>query len=262
LPATCIPFRHARCSSPDPVVPPVPLRDVCCVVPTSVSLIKAPPPRHISDKDEGEDTVRARPPLSRPPSRSFPEEGYDRPARSKLRQRASRPRSESCIPGFHKQKMLIACIRERAVRLQVPAEMPVRRMREPSRRARVPYGAAARPRGHDPSSRGYFRTLAKSARPSLHLNGAVASTRSSARRADLPASKSWRPLSRPNCSRQVPARLGRTFGALRWGDWTLSVLPLGVVKRRAREVTGLPVCGRRVPELHPPPPCAARGPAT
>ena len=142
----------------------------------------------------------------------------------------------------NKQKMLIACIRERAKRLEVPAHLPAPRDRESLAHVLASFGTKLVREVSDPTVIGVFRLAIAEAVHAPEVARALDSTgreasRAAWRRIMAGAQESGLPTGRP-------AELAEQFAGLLWRDLQVSLL-LGVaerpnpreIARRARDAT-------------------------
>jgi AcrR family transcriptional regulator len=214
----------------------------------------APKPRQ--RQDHGVDTaVRGR--ILAAAFAAFMKSGYARASTLEIATRARVSKRELYSLVGNKREILIACIRERARRLQVPADMPVPHDPEALAHVLASFGAQLVREVSDPSVIAVFRLAIAEAvhAPEVArvLDSIGRETGRAALRQVMKAAQSSELLE------GSPAELAEQFGALLWGDLIVSLL-LGVVERpKPREVTGRARdAAAAFLELHPPPHDAAR----
>src|SRR5262249_20755499 len=135
----------------------------------------------------------------------------------------------------NKQRMLIACIRERAKRLEVPADLPVLGDREALAQVLASFGAKLVHEVSDPTVIGVFRLAIAEVVHAPEVARALDSTGREASRAALRKIMAQAQASGLLTGR--PAELARQFAGLLWRDLMVSLL-LGVAKRpKPREST-------------------------
>jgi AcrR family transcriptional regulator len=152
----------------------------------------------------------------------------------------------------NKQEMLIACIRGRAKRLEVPTDLPVARDRETLAKVLVAFGATLVREISHPAVIAVFRLAIGEALQAPEVARALDSVGREASRSAL--RKIMAQARESGLLAGNPAELAEQFGGLLWRDLLVSLL-LGVVKRpNTREI------GRRCRDaaaaflqLHPPP---------
>src|SRR5579864_7423677 len=88
---------------------------------------------------------------------AFMERGYAASSMLEIATRARVSKRELYALVGNKQKMLIACIRERAKRLEVPADLPVLRDRDTLAQVLASFGAKLVREVSDPTVIGVFR---------------------------------------------------------------------------------------------------------
>ena len=209
-------------------------------------------------QDNGEiDTVAVRGRILDAAFAAFMKRGYAGTSTLEIATRARVSKRELYAVVGNKQEMLIACIRERARRLQVPADMPVPHDRGTLAHVLASFGAQLVREVSDPTVIAVFRLAIAEAvhAPAVArvLDSIGRETSRAALRQVIAAAQSSALLE------GRPARLAEQFGALLWGDLIVSLL-LGVVDRpspreatrRARDAAAAFL------QLHPPPHDAAR----
>jgi AcrR family transcriptional regulator len=157
----------------------------------------------------------------------------------------------------NKQQMLVACISERARRLQVAAELPVPQDRETLARVLVSFGTQLLHEVSDSAVIAVFRLAIGEAARAPEVARALNSIGREASRAALRTIMGHAQASRLLAGR--PAELAEQFASLLWGDWMMSLL-LGVAERpsqremvaRARDAAAAFL------QLHPPVPATPR----
>ena len=186
-------------------------------------------------QDVGEDTaVRDR--ILDAAFTAFMTRGYARASTLEIATRARVSKRELYALVGNKQKMLIACIRERASRLQVPADMPVPHDRETLAHVLASFGAQLVREVSDPAVIAVFRLAIAEAIHAPAVARALDSVGRETSRAALRQVMAG--AQSAGLLKGSPAGLAEQFGGLLWGDLLVSLL-LGVVERpNPRDVTG------------------------
>src|SRR5580704_1582195 len=136
----------------------------------------------------------------------------------------------------NKQEMLIACIRERSKRLDVPADLPVLRDRETLERVLASFGTKLVREVSDPTVIAVLRLAIGEAVQAPEVARALNSIGREASRAALRKIMAEAQASGLLAGR--PAELAQQFAGLLWGDLLVSLL-LGVAGRpKPREIAG------------------------
>ena len=206
--------------------------------------------------NNGEDaTVRAR--ILDAAFAAFMKSGYARTSTLEIATRARVSKRELYTLVGNKQEMLIACIRERARRLQVPDDMPVPHDRETLAHVLASFGAQLVREVSDPAVIAVFRLAIAEA---VHAP-AVARVLDSIGRESSRAALCQVLVGAQSSGllKGSPAGLAEQFSGLLWGNLIVSLL-LGVVERpNPREVTARARdAAAAFLQLHPPPNDAAR----
>ena len=128
----------------------------------------------------------------------------------------------------NKQKMLIACISERAKRFDVPADLPVLRDRETLAQVLASFGTKVVREVSDPTVIAVFRLAIAEAVQAPEVARALNSIGRQASRAALRKIMAHAQASGLLAGR--PAELAQQFAGLLWGDLMVSLL-LGVAQR-------------------------------
>ena len=128
----------------------------------------------------------------------------------------------------NKQKMLIACIRERAKRLDVPADLPMLRDRETLEQVLISFGTKLVREISDPAVIAVFRVAIAEAVQAPEVAHTLDSTGREKSRAALRKIMALAQASGLLAGR--PAKLAEQFVGLLWGHLMVSLL-LGVAKR-------------------------------
>ncbi|HLZ51378.1 MAG TPA: TetR/AcrR family transcriptional regulator [Candidatus Acidoferrum sp.] len=189
---------------------------------------------------------------------AFMKNGYATTSTLEIATRARVSKRELYALVGNKQEMLIACISERAKRLEVPADLPVPRDRETLQQVLASFGAKFVREVSDPAVIGVFRLAIGEAVQAPEVARALNSIGREASRAAL-----RKVMARAQASGLLtgrPAELAEQFGGLLWRDLLVSLL-LGVaerpspreIARRARDAAAAFL------QLHPP---SNAGPAT
>ena len=134
----------------------------------------------------------------------------------------------------NKQKMLIACIRERAKRLEVPAHLPVLRDRETLAQVLASFGTKLVREVSDPTAIAVFRLAISEVTYAPEVARALDSIARETSRAALRKIMAGAQASGLLTGR--PAELAKQFAGLLWRDLQVSLL-LGVAERpNSREI--------------------------
>lgn len=218
--------------------------------------IMATAPRSRPRPGDGEDTaVRVR--ILDAAFAAFMKSGYARTSTLEIATRARVSKRELYALVGNKQEMLIACIRERARRLQVPADMTVPHDRETLAHVLASFGAQLVREVSDKSVIAVFRLAIAEAVHAPEVARVLDSIGRETSRAALRQVMAGAQSS--GLLEGSPAGLAEQFGELLWGDLIVSLL-LGVVERpNPREVTARARdAAAAFLQLHPPPNDAAR----
>jgi AcrR family transcriptional regulator len=180
-------------------------------------------PRH----DGGhEATVRAR--ILEAAFAAFMENGYAATSTLEIATRAHVSKRELYALVGNKQHMLIACITERARRLQVPADLPVPRDRQTLEHVLATFGAQLVREVSDPTVIGVFRLAIAEAVHAPQVARALESIGRGTSRAALRDIMAQAKASGLLDGR--PAELAEQFGGLLLGNLMIDLL-LGVARR-------------------------------
>ena len=241
----------------------VPHRLWYCVVPPSSrkaivkKRITVTAARSRQRQDDGEtETVAVRGRILDAAFAAFMKRGYAGTSTLEIATRARVSKRELYAVVGNKQEMLIACIRERARRLQVPADMPVPHDRETLAHVLASFGAQLVREVSDPTVIAVFRLAIAEAVHAPEVARVLDSIGRETSRAALRQVMAGAQSS--GLLEGSPARLAEQFSGLLWADLIVSLL-LGVVERpnprdvtaRAREAAAAFL------QLHPPPNDAA-----
>jgi AcrR family transcriptional regulator len=183
---------------------------------------------------------------------AFTRNGYAATSTLEIATRARVSKRELYATVGNKQEMLIACISERARRLQMPAELPIARDRETLARVLAACGTRLMGEVSDPPVVAVFRLAIAEA---VHAPAVARAVDSIGREASRTALRKI--MARAQASGLLkgrPAELAEQFSGLLWGNLMISLL-LGVAERpspreiaaRARDATTAFL------QLHPPP---------
>jgi AcrR family transcriptional regulator len=159
---------------------------------------------------------------------AFMKSGFEAASTLEIATRARVSKRELYALVGNKQKMLIACISQRAKRLEVPADLPVPRDRETLAQLLASFGARLVREVSDPTVIGVFRLAIAEAVQAPEVARALDSTGREASRAALRKIMAQAPASRLLLGR--PAELAAQFVGLLWRDLMVSLL-LGVAER-------------------------------
>jgi AcrR family transcriptional regulator len=160
--------------------------------------------------------------------RAFRKSGYAATSTLEIATRARVSKRELYELVGNKQKMLIACIGERAKRLEVPADLPVLRNRETLEQVLTTFGTKFVHEVSDPAVIAVFRLAIAEAVQAPEVARALNSIGREASRAALRKIMAEALASRLLMGR--PAELAEQFGGLLWRDLLVSLL-LGVTER-------------------------------
>jgi AcrR family transcriptional regulator len=167
---------------------------------------------------------------------AFMKSGYARTSTLEIATRARVSKRELYALFGNKQEMLIACISERAKRLDVPADLPVLRERETLAQVLTSFGAKLVREVSDPTVIAVFRLAIAEVTQAPEVARALNSIGREASRAALRKIMAGAQASGLLTGR--PAELAEQFAGLLWRDLMVSLL-LGVAERpRPREIAG------------------------
>jgi AcrR family transcriptional regulator len=209
-------------------------------------------------RQKGGDETAVRERILEAAFRAFMKSGYATASTLEIATRARVSKRELYALVGNKQEMLIACIRERAKRLEVPADLPVLRDRETLEQVLTSFGTKLVREVSDPTVIAVFRLAIAEAVPAPEVARALNSIGREASRAALRKIMVGAQASGLLTGR--PAELAEQFSGLLWGQLMVSLL-LGVaerpnpreIARRARDAAAAFL------ELHPPPHNALAG---
>src|SRR5579864_3132928 len=166
----------------------------------------------------------------------FMKSGYATTSMLEIATRARVSKRELYALVGNKQEMLIACISERAKRLDVPADLPVLRDRKTLRQVLTSFGAKFVREVSDPTVIAVFRLAIAEALQSPEVARTLNSIGRETSRAALRKIMAEAQASGLLTGR--PAELAGQFAGLLWRDLMVSLL-LGVAKRpNPREIAG------------------------
>ena len=166
--------------------------------------------------------------------RAFRKSGYATTSTLEIATRARVSKRELYALVGNKQEMLIACISERAKRLDVPADLPVPRDRETLAQVLASFGTKLVREISDPSVIAVFRLAIAEAVLAPEVARALNSIGRDASRAALRKIMAGAQASGLLTGR--PAELAEQFAGLLWRDLMVSLL-LGVAERpNSREI--------------------------
>jgi AcrR family transcriptional regulator len=193
---------------------------------TKASMAKRPP------EGGAEAAVRAR--ILEAAFAAFMKNGYATTSTLEIATRARVSKRELYALVGNKQEMLIACIRERAKRLEAPADLPVLRERETLAQVLAAFGAKLVREISDPTVIAVFRLAIGEAVQAPEVARALDSIGREASRAALRTIMARAQASGLLTGR--PAELAAQFTGLLWGDLMVGLL-LGVAERpTSREI--------------------------
>jgi len=182
------------------------------------------------------DETRVRERILEAAFRAFKKRGYATTSTLEIATRARVSKRELYELVGNKQEMLIACISERAKRLDVPADLPVLRNREILEQVLTSFGTKFVHEISDPAVIAVFRLAIAEAVQAPEVARALNSIGREASRAALRKIMAEAQASGLLTGR--PAELAEQFGGLLWRDLLVSLL-LGVAERPTpREIAG------------------------
>jgi AcrR family transcriptional regulator len=167
---------------------------------------------------------------------AFTESGYATASTLEIATRARVSKRELYTLVGNKQEMLIACIRERARRLDVPADLPVLRDRETLAQVLASFGTKLVREISDPTVIAVFRLAIAEAVQAPEVARSLDSVGRETSRAAL--RKIMAQAQESGLLTGRPAELAQQFTGLLWRDLLVSLL-LGVAERpNPREIAG------------------------
>jgi AcrR family transcriptional regulator len=183
---------------------------------------------------------------------AFKKSGYATTSTLEIATRARVSKRELYALVGNKQQILIACISERAKRLDVPADLPVLRDRETLEQVLAGFGTKLVREISDPAVIAVFRLAIAEAVQAPEVARALNSIGREASRAAL--RKIMAQAQESGLLAGGPAELGEQFAGLLWRDLMVSLL-LGVTERpNPREIAGRARdAAAAFLQLHPPP---------
>lgn len=179
-------------------------------------------------RHEGGDEAAVRARILEAAFAAFKKSGYAGTSTLEIATRARVSKRELYTQVGNKQQMLVACISERARRLQVPAGLPVPRDRETLSHVLASFGAQVLREISDPTVIAVFRLAIAEA---VHAPEVAQALDSIGRETSRAALRNI--MARAQTSGLIkgsPAELAEQFGGLLWGNLMVSLL-LGVSKR-------------------------------
>jgi AcrR family transcriptional regulator len=199
---------------------------------------------------EGGDETAVRERILKAAFAAFMKSGYATASTLEIATRARVSKRELYALVGNKQEMLIACISERAKRLEVPADLPVLRDRETLEQVLVSFGTKFVREVSDPAVIAVFRLAIAEAVQAPEVARALDSTGREASRAAL-----RKIMARAQASGLLtgrPAELAEQFAGLLWRDLMVSLL-LGVAERPTPREIARRACDAAVAflQLHP-----------
>jgi AcrR family transcriptional regulator len=159
---------------------------------------------------------------------AFRKKGYAATSTAEIAKNAHVSKREIYALVGNKQQMLIACIRERARRFQVPADLPVIRDREVLARVLASFGEQLVREVSDPTVTAMFRLAIAEAVQAREVSRALDSIARATTRAALGTIMTQAMEARLITGQ--PAACVEQFSGLLWGNFMVSLL-LGVAKR-------------------------------
>ena len=187
-------------------------------------------------RQKGGDEAKVRERILEAAFRAFRKSGYATTSTLEIATRARVSKRELYELVGNKQEMLIACISERAKRLDVPAHLPVLRNRETLEQVLTSFGTKFVHEVSDPAVIAVFRLAIAEAVQAPEVARALNSIGREASRVALRKIMAEAQASRLLMGR--PAELAEQFAGLLWRDLLISLL-LGVAERPTpREIAG------------------------
>ena len=187
-------------------------------------------------RPKGGDASKVRERILAAAFRAFRKSGYATTSTLEIATRARVSKRELYELVGNKQEMLIACISERAKRLDAPADLPVLRNRETLEQVLTSFGAKFVHEVSDPAVIAVFRLAIAEAVYAPEVARALNSRGREASRAALRKIMAEAQVSGLVMGR--PAELAEQFAGLLWRDLLVSLL-LGVAERPTpREIAG------------------------
>jgi AcrR family transcriptional regulator len=179
-------------------------------------------------RHEGRDETAVRARILEAAFAAFMKSGYATTSTLEIATRARVSKRELYALVGNKQEMLIACISERAKRLDVPADLPVLRDRETLEQVLASFGTKFVREVSDPAVIAVFRLAIAEAVQAPEVARALDSTGREASRAALRKIMAQAQASGLLAGR--PAELAQQFAGLLWRDLMVSLL-LGVAEQ-------------------------------
>jgi AcrR family transcriptional regulator len=187
-------------------------------------------------RQEGDDETAVRERILDAAFATFMKSGYGVASMLEIATRARVSKRELYALVGNKQEMLIACIRERAKRLDVPADLPVLRDRETLEQVLASFGTKLVREISDPSVIAVFRLAISEVVQAPEVARALNSIGRETSRAALRKIMAQAQASGLLTGR--PVELAEQFAGLLWRDLMVSLM-LGVVERpTSREIAG------------------------
>ncbi len=187
-------------------------------------------------RQEGGDETAVRERILEAAFAAFMENGYAMTSTLEIATRARVSKRELYALVGNKQEMLIACISERAKRLDVPADLPVLRDRKTLEQVLASFGTKFVREVSDPTVIAVFRLAIAEAVQAPEVARALNSIGREASRAAL--RKIMAGAQTSGLLKGRPAELAEQFSGLLWGHLMVSLL-LGVAERpNTREIAG------------------------
>ena len=187
-------------------------------------------------RQEGSDETAVRERILEAAFAAFMESGYARTSTLEIATRARVSKRELYALVGNKQEMLIACISERAKRLEVPADLPVLRDRETLEQVLASFGTKLVREVSDPTVIAVFRLAIAEAVQAPEVARVLNSIGRETSRAAL--RKIMAQAQASGLLKGRPAELAEQFAGMLWRDLMVSLL-LGVAERpNPREIAG------------------------
>jgi AcrR family transcriptional regulator len=200
-------------------------------------------------RQEGGDETAVRERILEAAFAAFMKGGYAKTSTLEIATRARVSKRELYTLVGNKQEMLVACISERAKRLDVPADLPVLRDRETLEQVLTSFATKFVREVSDPAVIGVFRLAIAEAVQAPEVARALNSIGREAGRAALRKIMAEAQASGLLTGR--PAELAEQFAGLLWRDLLISLL-LGVAERpNPREIAACARAAAAFLQLHP-----------
>jgi len=187
-------------------------------------------------RQEGGDETAVRERILKAAFAAFTKSGYATASTLEIATRARVSKRELYALVGNKQEMLIACIRERAKRFDVPADLPVLRDRETLAQVLASFGAKLVREASDPTVIAVFRLAICEVIHAPEVARALDSIARETSRAAL--RKIMAQAQASGLLTGHPAELAKQFAGLLWRDLQISLLLCVAERPNPREIAG------------------------